>query len=422
MNKILEYYSRGDIQKELLRVAKDREVAVKFGEAGFGRRPDILQYEQDIFELAKQGATSFHASEERWRDPLRLEPGMSKRQLDELRIGWDFFIDIDCKFLEYSKITAMILLEALRFHDVKNFNVKFSGGTGIHILIPFESFPDRVNDLDTKLLFPDGTRVIANYLKNLIKDRLSEKILEISTLEEISQRVKKPLSKEGKFDPFSVLEIDTQLISSRHMFRLPYSINEKTSLVSVPIDPNKIMDFNLSDAKIENVKVDVKFFNEVKEKDGSRLIMQAFDYDSKSIKQSEYIVKQEKKYELPKQAISEKYFPPCVLEILKGLKEDGRKRAIFILANFLRNTGYNMEQIKDILLDWNKKNYEPLREGYIISQLNWFKNQKQSILPPNCSNEDYYKSIGVCKPDNLCKMIKNPVNYTSRKTKFKNEK
>jgi hypothetical protein len=417
MNKILEYYSRGDIQKELLRVAKDREVAVKFGDAGFGKRPDILQYEQDIFELAKQGATSFHVSLERFRDPLKLEPGMSKKQLDELRIGFDFFIDIDCKFLEYSKIAAMLLVDALKSYNVKNIFTKFSGGTGIHILIPFESFPDRVNDVETRLLFPDSIRVIANYLKDLIKDRLAEKILEISTLDEISQRVNKQLNKDGKFDPFSVLEIDTQLISSRHMFRLPYSINEKTNLVSVPIDPYKIKEFNLSQARIENVKVDIKFLDDVKEKDGSRLIIQAFDYFRNK---EDPIIKNERKYELPKQTINEKYFPPCVSEILRGLKEDGRKRAIFILANFLRNTGYNMEQIKDILLDWNKKNYEPLREGYIISQLNWFKNQKQSILPPNCSNEDYYKSIGVCKPDNLCKMIKNPVNYSNKKIRFKN--
>ena len=27
----------------------------------------------------------------------------------------------------------------------------------------------------------------------------------------------------------------------------------------------------------------------------------------------------------------------------------------------------------------------------------------------------YYKDLGLCKPDNLCQKIKNPVNYSVRK-------
>ncbi|MBM3204333.1 hypothetical protein FJZ55_10580 [Candidatus Woesearchaeota archaeon] len=43
-------------------------------------------------------------------------------------------------------------------------------------------------------------------------------------------------------------------------------------------------------------------------------------------------------------------------------------------------------------------------------QLQHFKAGEK--LPPNCNNEAYYKGIGVCQPDSLCKKIKNPVNYT----------
>ena len=34
----------------------------------------------------------------------------------------------------------------------------------------------------------------------------------------------------------------------------------------------------------------------------------------------------------------------------------------------------------------------------------------------------YYKDFGVCKPDNLCSRIKNPVNYAKRKTFYLNKK
>ena len=61
--KILKHYLRKDVQKEILKLSKDREVGVRFGENGYGKRPDILQYPGDIISLAQQGATSFHVSE-----------------------------------------------------------------------------------------------------------------------------------------------------------------------------------------------------------------------------------------------------------------------------------------------------------------------------------------------------------------------
>ena len=100
MADFLDYYSRKDIQKAILESSKNKEVAVKYPSGSFGKRPDSLNFEQDVFELAKQGATSFHISEEHWRNPLLLKTGMTKIQLDNLRQGWDLIIDIDFKFFK----------------------------------------------------------------------------------------------------------------------------------------------------------------------------------------------------------------------------------------------------------------------------------------------------------------------------------
>src|SRR3989344_8172876 len=81
----LSYYKRPDIQKAILRSANDREIAVRFGDNGFGKRPDVLQYPNDILEFAKQGATSFHVSEERWNNVQLLSPSLRKQELDTLR-------------------------------------------------------------------------------------------------------------------------------------------------------------------------------------------------------------------------------------------------------------------------------------------------------------------------------------------------
>ena len=66
---ILRHYKREDIQKEMILHAEDKEIGTRFANGGFGKRPDILSYPRDILELAKQGATSFHSSEEIWKNP-----------------------------------------------------------------------------------------------------------------------------------------------------------------------------------------------------------------------------------------------------------------------------------------------------------------------------------------------------------------
>src|SRR3989344_5981059 len=416
MDTILKFYSRKDIQKEIFRLSQNREIAVKYGDKGFGKRPDILEYQADISELAKQGVTSFHGSVERWKNPLELKPGMTKTQLDAIRLGWDLVIDIDSKFIEYSKLAAELVIESLKFNNIKNISVKFSGGTGIHILIPFESFPKKVNDQETRLLFPEAPKAIPDYTKKLIKPFLTEKILSLSKLEDISKSLNKPIKElkvNNEFDPFKIIEIDSQLISSRHMFRFPYSLNEKTNLVSIPIKTDQIKNFKPNQAKIENVEIELKFLDPSLSVEGetNQLFLKALD---SAERKQEIKIKNIQDYEIPKIAVKYDYFPDCIKKMFLGMKEDGRKRAVFVLVSFLQHMGWPSEEIQKTLLEWNKKNYEPLRDGYIISQITWFKKQPKKILPPNCGNESYYKSLGIgcfnCK-------YKNPVNHVKIKLK-----
>lgn len=426
MVSYLRFYARKDVQKEILKVSKDREIAFKFGDKGFGKRPEILQFEGDILELAKQGVTSFHISEERWSNPLDLKPGMTKKQLDDLRIGWDLIIDVDCKFLEYSRVVTSLVIEALKFHDIEDFSLKFSGNRGFHIGIPFESFPTRVNNINTNLLFPDGPRVIATYLKDIIRDPLSASLLGKHPIEEIAINISKDknsLLSDGMFDPFAVADIDTILISSRHMFRAPFSFNEKSSLVSIPIREKDLVKFNPDKAKPENVNTNINFFDFDKASDASKLILQSFDWFSKNnLKAKEKDVVYKKEFDIPSEAIKPEFFPPCILKIIKGVREDGRKRALFILLNFLKSCGWNLEEVKKFICNkWNKKNYEPLKEGYILSQINWHNRRSQNILPPNCENKSYYQDLRFCSADGLCGKIRNPVNYTLRKSRLLNK-
>ncbi|MBS3147882.1 hypothetical protein J4219_03275 [Candidatus Woesearchaeota archaeon] len=430
---VLRYYKRQEIQEALVEAGSSKEVAVSYGGTGYGKRPDSLAYPRDVLEAVKQGATSFHCSEELWKNPLQVVTGMKPQELNELRSGWDLLLDIDCPELEYSKIAGDLLVQALRYHGIKSVSVKFSGNHGFHIGIPFEAFPEIMNGVPVKNLFPEGPRKIAAYLASMIKDALAQKILEkeagdVSLIAKNIGKEQVELVKNGKLDGFAVLTIDTVLIASRHLYRMPYSLNEKSGLASIVIPADSILSFDRPMADPDKVIPKLKFMERmgIVPNEAKKLIVHAFDFKSAN----------ENRIEVPKQennrafdeiltAIPAQFFPPCIQKISEGMI-DGKKRALLILINFLGSCGWKYEEIERYVNDWNKKNPEPLREVYINGQLRYAKTQKPK-LPPSCKNKAYMVDIGVCVPDGFCRpngpssspqfdsRVKNPASYALMK-------
>jgi hypothetical protein len=395
------------VQEQIISLSGHREIVARYTDK-VGARPDVLLFNNDILEFVKKGATSFHASMERWTNPLFLENLKTKKEMDTIREGWDLVLDIDCPYLKYSKICAKLLLDALEFHSIKNYSVKFSGNSGFHIGVPFESFPKEINKVQTKLLFPEAPRIIAQYLRQMIGEQLSDRMLEHEDIKEILKTTGKQFKdvvKDGKFDPYSIITIDTVAISPRHLFRMSYTFNEKRWLISIPLRKKDIDGFDLKQAEYRNVNAELGFLDKHEPNEAKQLFVQAFDWNNREIAMKSASEAVEK-YDIPKEAVQKQYFPPCMVQILNGL-EDGRKRGLFILLNFLRSSGWDYDSIQKEIAEWNKRNKEPLRESYISSQISWHKRLKGSYLPPNCDNKSYYADIGVCHPDAFCKT--NPV-------------
>ncbi len=413
MRSVQEYYSRGDVQKAILDLAKNREIAGVFKTGSFGNRPNVLIYPNDIIEMVKSGIIEFHSSLERWSNPMALR----QDNYDELRIGWDLILDVDCKEFEHARLGSMVICKALEKHGVKNYSIKYTGGKGFHIGIPWESIPNTIDYKKAVLLFPDVARHMGMYIKNHIRDRLGEAFLKKYKPEELAEQTGKPLGKildEDNIDPFQIIDIDAVLISSRHLFRMPYSINRKTGLVSVPIKPEDLSRFRKDDAHPDMVKVERGFLEKGKAGEANILVAEAVDWWTR--KQIAERKSFERKVRITK-AIPQELFPPCIRNVRDGLP-DGRKRSVFILINFLSTLKWKRDDMENLILEWNKKNKPPLPENYVRGQLRWHKNRNKTILPPNCLNEGFYQSFGICKPDNFCgkdKSVKNPVNYPFRK-------
>ncbi len=431
LSTCLKFYKRKDIQQAIVEHARNKEIGMRYNDK-FGKRPDVLTYPKDILELALNGVTSFHCSEELWHNPLSISSDLPKKELEQYRSGWDLVLDIDCAFVEYSKICAHLIIQFLDYCDLKDHSIKFSGNKGFHIGIPFEAFPKSIGSTPTKTLFPDAARKIAFYIKENIKQQLAKNILqhEKNNIAVIKDKVNLPMedllyyTKNELGDEIAhlsvekFLEIDTILISSRHLYRMPYSLHEKSGLVSLPIDPQTILQFEKPQASPENVSPLTEqspiFMNRnVSGETARRLLIQALDYELKM--PSETLLSptnpNQQYEELTIQSpIKEDFFPPCITRLLNGV-EDGKKRSIFILINFLGKLGWNKQDIEQYIHKWNtEKNTPPLREVYIKSQLHHFTPNER--LPPNCSNDGYYKSLNFCHPDAFCRKIKNPANYS----------
>lgn len=432
---IIKHYSRPEIAKSILYDSPNKEVVGSFGGVGYAKRPDTIEYENDVMMLVKKGVTSFHISEETWSDPLSLRPGMSKKEQDSLRIAWDLIIDIDCPHWGISKLITHLITQEIKAHKVANVSVKFSGNKGFHIGIPNESFSENFAEE-----FPELPRKICEYLLDRIMEKAKQGIDSIlrkehgdeyfEKLSEIFEKPQQELIKKGALNPFAIVEVDTIMLNARHLFRMTYSVNEKSGLVSIPINPDKVLNFRKDIAKIENEvfsrfrflhredsvkgEADVLVYN-AREFSAPRLheeeINKRFEeMDEKSVAEMEY--------EEFKEKIPEKYFPESIKKFLLANFSDGKKRAIFVLKNFLSSVGWDFEEIEKRLFDWNKEFDEPLRESILRGQLLNLKGSMKNgriMMPPNFDTNTYYMEIIGDHPD--YKRAKNPVSLAIRQFK-----
>ena len=182
------YYSRLDIQNAMFQFCKNRETVANHNNNFFAKRPDTFDYPSDILNQAKNGATSFHTSEEIWANPLDINTDMTPEQYNQIKTGWDLLIDIDSPFLDYGKIAAKLLIEQLEIHGITGIGIKFSGGKGFHIIVPFKAFPKEFQGFQTKDQFQDWPRAIAQYLFKKIRNPMNEEILKLSSKESLIEQ------------------------------------------------------------------------------------------------------------------------------------------------------------------------------------------------------------------------------------------
>ena len=405
--EIISYYSNTDILKEMLNIAQGREVACATADGRYFKRPDMIVYPRDIIERVKNGAVSFHCSVESWSSPMAITTAM--KNIDELRIAWDFIIDIDSKVrFEHAKIAARMVYEFLNDFYVKP-TIKFSGRRGFHIAIASNAFPQKVNMKSINVQYPELARLLSNFVAENIKARLME---ELAHYEGGYGALTSLLPSIKELSPFEFVDIERNW-GVRHLFRMPYSFNEKSWYISVPIDASRIETFDIKDACHKNVKIGAAFMRNADD-EAIELLDAALSWAAKIGYGASERTEAIKTARAFTKKIPEEFFAPCIRQILNGLAE-GRKRSVFTLISFLRNMNWTPEEIEAKIREWNARNRPALPEQYIRTQLKWHLRQARLLMPANCRSELYYGSIGICNREEGCK--NNPVNYALSKYK-----
>ncbi len=346
-----------------------------------------------------------------------------------------------------------------------------SGSKGFHILIPWKAFPEEINGEKTKNNFPEWPRAIAGYVGESIHEKLTEEIMKMSNLPENYEIIYKPTSEfaiekkvthyicrncKAKMDYMKeksskkilrchlcnynmekisedivyvadsnkdtskknpnlfqkrlttknlIDSVDIVLVAPRHLFRAPYSLHEKTSLVSMVLTKDELENFEVQMA--DPLKIKIRDYEPDCEPEEAReLLMQSLDWARK--KEPPKKQYDGKALDMKGLKINEGMFPPVMQKILEGMKTDGRKRALSVLLSFFSSLELPAEYIEEKIYEWNNKNYKPLREGYVKSQIDWALKNKR--LPPNY-DKPIYKELGVASETDG---LKNPINYTIR--------
>ncbi|MBI4017858.1 MAG: hypothetical protein HY366_02855 [Candidatus Aenigmarchaeota archaeon] len=411
---VSEYYNNGRVIEQIFSYSQKREISVALREGGHMSRPNAINYPRDIREMVRRGGVSFHGTVEHWKNPVNIRTGMGQTELNELRTGWDLIIDIDSAIgLEAAKLAAGRVMDFLDSYGVSA-GVKFSGNRGFHIGVPWESLPHDVDYVPASAQFPKLPRIIATFIKESIKDALLKDLKKMrGSLHELIEELGG--TQATTLSPYLFVDIENNW-GERHLFRLPYSLNEKSWLVSVPISRDELSGFRPEHASPSRV---VRYkphpFLEARGTAES-LVGSAVDWHSSRAREERVVQKPTRR---PNKEVAASAFPPCIKLIMGGLA-DGRKRSILVLVNFLQQMNWQWERVESAVRDANAKNRPPLPDAYVNGQLNWFRRAHEAgrqLLPPNCANSAFYTAYGICQPDERCKrgtdsiQIKNPTSY-----------
>ena len=360
----LEWYKRSDVLQALLAQLVNREVWVS-AENYVSPRPRAAKGDSDLLNLMPTGGIcSVYASIESFSNPLLL----ATEKVESLRVGWDFVLDVDSSLgLGEAKRCTKAILGLLRNYDVHSVRVKFSGRRGFHVLMDGEAFDCFASRSEFLGAYPIVPLQVARFI--------------VASL--------RPNDRRG-------VEIDAAIYTPRHLIRIAYSLHHKSGLVSLPLAPDAIEQFNLEATKpVQNVDVDWDWLKpKARPMEASKLL----DYVAKWLQRGKPNRRGLKVLtrRLHKAFSRSARNPPCVQTLLKeGFSrrlEGHRNRVLFAVLTGIRRLNFAITPGE--LEELNMRSERPLPERELQYQISYHM-RRPHAYPFRC---EIMQSARLCPP------------------------
>lgn len=306
--------------------------------------------------------------------------------------------DLDDKAnIEALEDAAQFFCDYLRDHGIKrSVHALFSGG-GAYVLVHHALFKAK----------PEWSREDRGEMYRILCIAFNRLIYEIA--DQFFQAYPQHRGKV-KFDAVN---------NQKRLYKTVFSIHKSLPLVVVPLDPKRIK-IDLNNAKLplsEGVLAEGNRWYQdydVKEKLPIQTLLQKYlDLAKVELEERREAHRTEDIF-VSREPIPLDRFPPCLQNIIDNVGPgEGRHRALGVLAAFLGQAGWNMDESLELWMD-------AARKAGISDRIDVFYAWYGQMICPTCKRIQEEAAgypvpglggLGYCVPDDRCKEIAWPLNY-----------
>lgn len=193
---------------------------------------------------------------------------------------------------------------------------------------------------------------------------------------------------------YDIPVIDLRIYDKRRLFRIPNSINSKTGLYKVPISLDFLWDCSYEDLlKYAANPKPVPEYNTKINKNAA-----IFFYKKSQRCKQHGPIKQDVKIQIPED--KQELFP-CIKTILEeGAIQGARNNTLVVLASGLLQSGYKLEEVEPMALQWNHLNEPPLAETEVLNTVHSAYTMLMNGRRYGCAS---IRDLGLCS-SNECRL------------------
>lgn len=294
------------------------EVGAKLPQGGFTRNT-IIQLDKIEDFRAKHNNIDIYRTVYQYNKPNQNESDLYAAMYFDL--DNNDLTDSTMEMIAFEEVREdakkiLAILEAIFYIPQEQIQIYFSGGKGLHIIVP----PEVMGIQPCKFL-NNVYRIIATDVK---------KYLTFNT-------------------------IDTKIYDNKRLFRIENSIHGKTGLYKIPLSASELRSLSFADVKLlASKKRDMVFEAPVYSTKANRMynkFVDEWDLEVKKIEERKTKGVGDYKYT---------YTPPCIAKLLKdGMGEGGRNNGIAILSSFFKQSGLTEDQCINKMSLYNQQNVTP---------------------------------------------------------------